>query len=95
MHIVGNAESRCRMKVRGPHILVVQLVFLAKFANIQKIMCVHFDSTTWLELLHWQSHNIYICEGASNASFIPIQYCKRYPCELLYAPVMLWLHSDC
>ena len=25
MHIVGNAESRCRTKVRGPHIVVMSL----------------------------------------------------------------------
>jgi hypothetical protein len=47
MHILGNAESKCRMIVRGPYILVVRLVFFMKFATIQERMCVHFDSTTW------------------------------------------------
>ena len=51
MHILGNAESWCKTKVRGPHIPVAWLVFLAKFASMQEMMCVYFDSTTRPESL--------------------------------------------
>ena len=64
MHIVGNAESRCRTKVRGAHIMVVWLVFLAEFTSIHETMCVRFDSTTRPESLsQWQSRSVHIYEG--------------------------------
>lgn len=46
VHICSNVENMCKMKIWGPHVLVVWLVFLAKFANMQQMMFVYFDSTT-------------------------------------------------
>ena len=39
LHIVGNAENMYRAKVRGPYILVVWLVLIAKFSSITTRNC--------------------------------------------------------